>query len=60
MAEYPQRHSYYSREVRDEIFYHLITKNKVTDGEVYDEKYRHATHSETELIGFLKNLQKKG
>ena len=60
VAEYPQRHSYYSREVRDEIFYHLITKNKVTDGEVYDEKYRHATHSETELIGFLKNLQKKG
>ncbi len=58
-AEYPQRHSYYSREVRDEIFYHLIPKNKVTDGEVYDEKYRHATHSETELVEFLKNLQKK-
>ena len=59
VAEYPQRHSYYSREVRDEIFYHLISKNKVTDGEVYDEKYRHAAHSETELVEFLKNLQKK-
>lgn len=60
VAEHPQRHSYYSREVRDEAFYHLIPKNKVTSGEVYDEKYRHATHSGTELIEFLKNLQKKG
>lgn len=60
VAEHPQRHSYWSREVRDEAFYHLIPKNKVTSGEIYDEKYRHATHSETELIKFLKDLQKKG
>lgn len=60
VAEHPQRRSYWSREVRDEAFYHLIPKNKVTSGEIYDEKYRHATHSETELIKFLKDLQKKG
>lgn len=59
VTEYPQRHSYYSSEVYDEIFYHLIARNKVTNGEVYDEKYRHAPHCETELIEFLKNLQKK-
>lgn len=59
VAEYPQRHSYHSSEVYDEIFYHLIASNKVTKGEVYDEKYRHAPHCETELIEFLKNLQKK-
>lgn len=59
VAEYPQRHSYYSSEVHDEIFYHLIAKNKVTKGKAYDEKYRHAPHCETELIEFLKNLQKK-
>lgn len=59
VAEYPQRHSYYSSEVHDEIFYHLIARNKVTKGKAYDEKYRHAPHCETELIEFLKNLQKK-
>lgn len=59
VAEYPQRHSYYGGEVHDEIFYHLIAKNKVTKGKAYDEKYRHAPHCETELIEFLKNLQKK-
>lgn len=59
VAEHPQRHSYYSREVRDEAYYHLLAKNKVTNGEVYDEKYRHATHSETALVEFLKNLQKR-
>lgn len=59
VEEHPQRHSYYSREVRDEAYYHLLAKNKVTNGEVYDEKYRHATHSETALVEFLKNLQKR-
>lgn len=37
VAEYPQRHSYYSRKVCDEAYYHLLAKNRVTNGEVYDK-----------------------
>lgn len=60
VAEHQQRHSYYSREVRDEAFYHLISKNKMSYGEIYNEKYRHEPHSKTELIEFLKKIQKRG
>ncbi len=60
VAEYPQRHSYYGSETKDEQFYHLLEKNKKGYGKVYDEKYRDQTDSETYLVEFLKRLQKKG
>lgn len=60
VAEYPQRHSYYSSEYEDEHCYHLLEKNKKGYKKPYDEKYRQQTDSETYLVEFLKNLQKKG
>lgn len=58
VAEYPQRHSYYSNQCQDECFYHLLEKNKKGYEKTYDESYRHTPDSMTYLIDFLKNLQK--
>lgn len=58
VEEHPQRHSYWSDEVYDECFYHLLKKNKKVYKCTYDEKYRHQADSETNLVEFLKNLQK--
>lgn len=58
-AEYPQRTPYYGIE-QDEYFYHLLEKNKKGYQRDYDEKYCHRADSESYLVGFLKNLQRKG
>lgn len=58
VAEYPQR-SYYSNESKDEHYYHLLKKNTKRGGDIYDEKYRCQPDCETELIEFLKNLQRR-
>lgn len=58
VAEYPQRQSYYSSELCDECFYHLLEKNKKKYEGTYDEAYRHREDCETYLVEFLKNLQK--
>lgn len=60
VAEYPQRHSYYSSVSKDENYFHLLQKNAQRGGDIYDEKYRCHPDCETELIEFLKNIQKKG
>ena len=60
VAEYPQRHTYYSSEYQDEHYYHLLEKNKKGFKKPYDEQYRQQTDSETYLVEFLKDLQKKG
>lgn len=60
VAEYPQRTCYWDGKLSDEHHYHLLEKNKKVYGEVvYDEKYRNSTDSETYLVDFLKNLQKR-
>lgn len=59
VTEYPQRHSYYSDKPDDECFYHLLKKNKKGYKKNYDEKYRHQTDSKTDLVEFLKNVQRK-
>lgn len=59
VTEYPQRHSYWSDESKDEHYYHLLEKNKMGYKKPYDEKYRHKEDCETYLVDFLKNLQKK-
>lgn len=60
VAEYPKRHSYWSCDYRDETTYHLLEKNKsFGKGKHYDESFRHSTTSETYLVEFLKNLQKR-
>lgn len=58
VAEYPQRQSYYSSELCDECFYHLLEKNKKKYKGTYDEVYRHREECETYLVEFLKKLQK--
>lgn len=60
VTEYPQRHSYWNDESKDEHYYHLLEKNKKGCKKPYDEKYRHKEDCETYLVEFLKNLQKNG
>lgn len=60
VAEYPQRHTYFSSEYKDEHYYHLLEKNKKGYKKPYDEQFRQQTDSETYLVEFLKDLQKKG
>lgn len=55
VAEYPQRESYWTSEQADEHYYHLLERGK----KKYYEKYRYNANSETEMIEFLKNLQRK-
>ncbi len=60
VAEYPQRPSFWRCEPADEYFYHLLEKNREGyEKKKYDAKYCQQTDSETYLIEFLKNLQKK-
>ena len=59
-AEYPQRYAYWSKERKDEAYYHLLEKNKKGYDHEYDEEYRQQTDSETYLVEFLKKIQKKG
>lgn len=60
VAEYPQRYGYWNDERSDEHYYHLLEKNKKSYKKTYDEQYRNQIDSETYLVEFLKNLQKKG
>lgn len=61
VAEYPQRQDYWHEDAEDEYFFHLLEKGKKGYGKIrYDEKYRHTADSETYLVEFLKNIQKKG
>lgn len=59
VAEYPKRHSYWTEKLEDEVFYHLLEKNKKSYRKTYDELYRHRENPETYLVEFLKNLQKR-
>ncbi len=59
VAEYPQRHCYWSKDLDDECFYHLLEKNKEGYEDIYDESFRHEPNNQTYLIDFLKRIQKK-
>lgn len=59
-AEYPQRFCYWKSGRKDEHYFHLLEKNKMGYKTRYDEQYRQQTDSETYLVEFLKNIQKKG
>lgn len=61
VAEYPRRHAYYNSGMADEYYYHLLEKDRKNyDGCAYDAQYCQQTDSETYLVDFLKNSQKKG
>lgn len=58
-AEYPDRESYWSDEKADEVYYHLLERGKEKyDKTTYDEKFRNSTNGITEIIKFLKKVQK--
>lgn len=61
-AEYPQREFYWSNEIRDEVYYHLVEKGKQKYNGLgaYDEKYQNSTTSVGEIVEYLKEIQKKG
>lgn len=59
VSEYPQRQSFYGSNPNDEYFYHLLEKNRKRYGKKYDAKYCNQTDSETYLVEFLKNIQKR-
>lgn len=61
VEEYPQRECYWTKEKKDEYFFHLLEKKKqkYDHKSTYDVPYMHASDSETYLIDFLKKLQKK-
>ncbi len=60
VAEYLQRQDYYKKnKAEDEHFYHLLQIGKEGYKFKYNEKYRNSTDSETYLVDFLKNLQKR-
>lgn len=60
-AEYPQRELYWSNEIRDEVYYHLMKKGKqkYNGRGTYDEKYQNSTTSVGEIVEYLKEIQKK-
>ena len=60
--EYPMRRMYWKpNEFADEHYYHLLEKNRKYYGsdKTFEHQYVHSTESETYLVEFLKNLQKK-
>ena len=61
VAEYPQRRMYWRpNEYADEHYYHLLDKHREWHGtdKTFEQQYVHSTDSETNLVEFLKNLQK--
>lgn len=60
VAEYPQRQNYWRKnKIEDEHYYHLLQVNKEGYGFNYDEKYRDRIDNMTDLMDFLRNLQKR-
>ncbi len=59
-AEYPQRPVWWSDKEKDEVHYHLLEKDKERYGRsgTYDEKFRQQTSSVTEIVEYLKKIQK--
>lgn len=62
VTEYPKRRMYWRpNEFSDEYHYHLLEKNRKYYGsdKTFEHQYVHSTDSETYLVEFLKNLQKR-
>lgn len=62
VEEHPEREVYWADERRDEVYYHLVEKGKTKYGGrgTYDEKYCHSASSESEIVEYLKKIQKIG
>lgn len=61
-VEYLQRESIWNSCPYDDVVYHLIEKNKQKYGcmTTYDDKFQYHSSCETELVKYLKKIQKKG
>lgn len=61
VAEYLQRENDWSSDNYDRVYYHLVEKGKkkYKSEKVYDDKYQDSPTSETELVEYLKRIQKK-
>lgn len=61
VEEYLNRSAYWGHEA-DRCHYHLLQKNKPAyeKNKTFEQKYVHAESSMTEIVEYLKNLQKKG
>lgn len=61
-VEYLQRESIWNSGPYDDVVYHLIEKNKQKYGcmTTYDDKFQYHSSCETELVKYLKKIQKKG
>jgi len=60
--EYLQREPSWGNEKYDRVYYHLVQKNrrKYRSEATYDEKFDHSSTSESEIVEYLKQIQKKG
>lgn len=59
-AEYPKRENWWQKGEKDEVHYHLLEKDKerYRNYGTYDEKFRQQTSSVTEIVEYLKKIQK--
>ncbi len=62
VEEYRDREYYWAVGKRDEAHYHLLQKKKQAYGgtKTFEQKYMHQTSSMTEIVEYLKDIQKKG
>ena len=62
VEEYRDREVYWNADKRDEKYYHLLIKEKKSYGNkyTYEEKFTHQTSSMSEIVEYLKEIQKKG
>lgn len=62
VEEYLERELYWGKDKRDSHFFHLLQKEKLKyeKNKTYENKYEHDTTSMTEIVEYLKEIQKKG
>ena len=58
-AEFPHRRNHWNNGYSDQVYFHLLEKNCKGYKSTYDKQYVHAPDSETYIVDFLKDLQKK-
>lgn len=62
VEEYRDREAYWGNDKRNYNYFHLLQKEKLKyeKNKTYEKKYEHDTTSMTEIVEYLKDIQKKG
>lgn len=62
VEEYQDREAYWGNDKRNYNYFHLLQKEKLKyeKNKTYEKKYEHDTSSMTEIVDYLKDIQKKG